>query len=123
MNFAAADISAMLTAFGDTALLGMTVFLDGQGDFDAVTTLDQAGTTGGVEYGCLFEAPAKVPNYFSGQIETSAPLLLMSAADAATAGVQHGTPLVVNSVDLWYVVGVEPDGSGMVSLALSSEAP
>ena len=122
MQFSAADITAMLDAFADTIIIGAAPYFDQVGEFDAVATLDAVGSSGGVEYPCLFDAPGKVLNMFTGGIESAEPSVIMSAALAASSGVAHGTPVVIES-RLYYVIAIDPDGSGFTRLALSVEAP
>lgn len=120
MDFPATDIAAMLGAFSDQVYIGAQIYFDGLQNFDAVTTIDNIGTSGGTRYACLFEQAGKQANMFTGQVETTSPWILMSSADVADSGVSYGSPLVVNG-RLFYALSVDPDGAGFSTVTLSVE--
>ena len=56
----------------------------------------------------------------TGEIESTDPQVIVKASDIS--GIEHGATLIINSIT-YYVVGIHPDGTGIVILMLSRDAP
>jgi hypothetical protein len=67
----------------------------------------------------LFDAAFKLVNAFTGGIESSSPQAVCKDTDIV--GMQHGDQLVIRDV-VYYVTGIEPDGTGITVLTLSKDA-
>ncbi len=63
----------------------------------------------------VFEAPTHLAALGEADVEATAPELLVDADDAA--GVRHGDTVQAQG-RTWRVVGIRPDGTGLVSLVL-----
>lgn len=95
MEFSETDISAMLTAMGDSV------------------------TIAGTDYPCLAQIAGKIVQHFDGSIATTGPVITVSAATAGL--VAENSSYVDISGQTWLVVGKLPDGAGMVDIELTRD--
>lgn len=100
MQFADADITAMLAAFGTTAEFGL---------YEGIK-----------EYTVVYDAPGKELNMFTGAVETTAPGCLVSESDWTESAGDHGTVVTIGD-ERFSVIGIEPDGYGFVRLLLTRD--
>lgn len=56
----------------------------------------------------------------AGEIESTDPQVIVRASDIS--GLEHGATLIINSVT-YYVTAIHTDGTGLVTLLLSRDAP
>lgn len=95
MKFSAADITAMLTATGQTITIGA------------------ASTVG------KFKAAGKLMQMYDGSVATSGPLLIISETDAAL--VTENSTVITISGTQYHAIQKLPDGSGLVELELTKD--
>ncbi len=95
MQFSADDIAVMLDMLGDSVLIGA------------------ASTVG------IFSEPGKREDVYTGNIITTAPVLLLSSADAATV-TENSTIITIGGTQYQAFEKV-PEGDGFMMLALTKD--
>lgn len=80
-----------------------------------VSAFGEAVTIAGTSNTGIYSPPFQETNVQAGRVEGYAPTL--AVLDAAASGVVHGSTVVVRGKTL-YVVGIQPDGTGMTVLIL-----
>lgn len=91
------------------------------GYFDAEVFGDSATYTHGATPATitvLLDAPTDAQNLATGEVEITAPVAWARTADVSSAS--HGDTLVVSGTT-YYIIGVQPDGTGVTRLILSED--
>lgn len=67
----------------------------------------------------IFDNDFKAINLITGEVELAGPQAICKTSDVSTA--IHGDTLVINSIT-YYIIGIQPDGTGITILILSRDA-
>lgn len=102
MQFSAADIAALLDTFGQSAEIGIFIGIK--------------------SYTVVFDSPGQIANIFTGQIETSAPSVIIADSDLAECEATHGTVVETGGVR-YSIIAIDPDGTGFTRLSLTRDFP
>lgn len=95
MKFTAADITAMIDAFGD----------DVTTDFETMRG--------------IYQAPGKVFDSYNGGIVTTSPTLLLSEIDAAL--ITENSTFITIGAETFQAIEIMPDGAGFSELTLTKD--
>lgn len=68
----------------------------------------------------IFDDAYKGINMATGEIESTDPQVVVKTSDVSD--IEHGNNLVISSTT-YYVIGIQPDGTGLTTLILSKDAP
>lgn len=104
-------------AFLDTVASDLDTLLS---DFGVLATITRADAVVLSSVSGIYDAPFAAENLATGTVEQVAPQFV--AKTSALTDVRHHDILTVSGAD-WYIVGIEPDGTGLTRLVLSSDRP
>ncbi|GAF85155.1 unnamed protein product [marine sediment metagenome] len=99
----------------------MTFKTDLIGDLDTFLANDEFAvdvTYNAVTFTGIFDDAFDSPNLDTGQIETTAPQVLVKDSDIS--GIAQDDTMTINSV-VYNVTGIHPDGTGLTTIILSQD--